>query len=310
MLNAWSKEQKTGIITLVILLAAIIIVVQVVHHRPHELALLDEQKDTTSTAYLAKGDVEGTMEVFEISLHAFDPNTADSLTLLTLGFRPYQIKGMMRYRTKGGCYRQRADLLKISGMSDSMYFALKPYVQIDTLRLKRERIERWKQDSLHRDSLYRLERDSFPKDTLHYTHKPKKDTIIELNSADTTTLQLIPGIGRYRASKIVQYRERLGGYCFVKQLQDSEMEIYGRPIADSTLQYFIVNLDSVHTIPVNYSSIERLSHHPYIRFSQAKAIYELRRKKIRLNNIQSLNELPELTPEQIQRLEPYLDFSH
>lgn len=310
MFKAWSKEQKTGILTLVILLAAILVVVQAVRHRPRESAILVEPQDTTSTSSHARGESEWILEDHGISLFTFDPNTADSLTLLALGFRSYQIKGMMRYRAKGGRYRQRADLLKIIGMSDSMYFVLKPYVQIDTLRLKQERMERWRQDSLHRDSLYRLERDSLLKDTLRYTHKPKKDTIVELNSADTTTLQLIPGIGHYRARKIVQYRERLGGYYCVKQLQDSEMELYGQPIADSTLRCFTVNRDSVRTLAVNHCSVDQLNRHPYIRFSDAKAIYTLRRKKIRLENIQSLNELPELTQEQILRLEPYLDFSH
>jgi hypothetical protein len=59
---------------------------------------------------------------------------------------------------------------------------------------------------------------------------------------------------------------------------------------------------------VNNSSTERLNRHPYLRFEQAKAIYTLRRKHIRLTSINDLRTLPELTEDDLLRLEPYLSF--
>ena len=48
----------------------------------------------------------------------------------------------------------------------------------------------------------------------------KKDTVLELNSADTIELQYIRGIGSYYAKQIVRYRQQLGGYYKVEQLRE------------------------------------------------------------------------------------------
>ena len=55
-------------------------------------------------------------------------------------------------------------------------------------------------------------------------------------------------------------------------------------------------------------NVERLQRHPYLSFEQAKAIYELRRKKIHLDNIEQLQRLDCFTDEQLQQLLPYLNF--
>ena len=59
---------------------------------------------------------------------------------------------------------------------------------------------------------------------------------------------------------------------------------------------------------VNKCSIDRMQRHPYIRYEQAKAIYTLRRKKVRLESIEDLRALPELTEEELVRMAPYLSF--
>ena len=73
---------------------------------------------------------------------------------------------------------------------------------------KVERLAKWdsvrKADSVWRDSV----------GMKSFAPRVKKDTILDLNHCDTAELQFIRGSGRYTASQIVQYRERLGGfYC-------------------------------------------------------------------------------------------------
>ena len=45
-------------------------------------------------------------------------------------------------------------------------------------------------------------------------------TIVDLNKADTSILKRIPGIGSTLARMIVVYRQRLGGFYDVSQLQE------------------------------------------------------------------------------------------
>ena len=64
----------------------------------------------------------------------------------------------------------------------------------------------------------------------------------------------------------------------------------------------------MRTINVNSCSTDALQHHPYLRYNQAKAIYVLRRKHVRLHSIDDLRALPELSDSTLLRLEPYLRF--
>lgn len=225
-----------------------------------------------------------------IYLQPFDPNTADSCTLLHLGFKPWQAKNLIKYRSKGGVYRKPEDLKRLYGMTDSMYLALLPYIRIphDTCAL----------DTMANDS---TRRDSIP-----HWYTEKKDTIINLRTADTTELKLIRGIGSYRAKQIVLYRERLGGFVDVEQLL--ELPCMKDFTIDSLLAHFIIDSIDVRPLNINSASVNTLSRHPYLRFEQAKAIYELRRKHIHLSSIQQLQDLPCLDQNLLERLTPYINF--
>lgn len=167
----------------------------------------------------------------------------------------------------------------------------------DSMRMERQ--AKWdsarKADSVWRDSV----------GMKSFAPRVKKDTILDLNHCDTAELQLIRGIGRYTAVQIVQYRERLGGFYSPEQLKD---EVFGKLSLDTLLYRFTADPTAVQRIDVNRASIDRLQRHPYIRYEHAKAIYTLRRKKVRLESIEDLRALPEMTEEDLRRAAPYLRF--
>ncbi len=171
----------------------------------------------------------------------------------------------------------------------------------DSLRFKQWTVERQARydsfrlaDSLWRDSV-----------GMPYRRAVKKDTILNLNTADTTELQFIRGIGSYKAKRIVAYREQLGGFYSTEQLCDEDL----RELAlDSLKRCFVVSADSLRTMDVNRCTANTLSRHPYLRYAQAKAIYQLRRQKINLRSIDDLRALSELDSTDIERLRPYLRF--
>lgn len=289
-----SKRQMAGAILFGCLMAGIIVTGAGLHHvktrqadGAEELQLMQERAEAIE-ARLSKQDRPRqqpfTKEAPKVHLHPFDPNTADSITLTEEGIPHWIARMMLNYRRKGGRYKQTEDLKKIPYMSDSLYAQIAPFVEIDssgwacdTLK-KQDRIASWQQ---------------------------KRDTILELNSCDTAQLKLLRGIGPYTALQIVNYRKRLGGYAAVEQLR----EVKGlQSASDTLLQHFVVCRDSIHPIRINHSSVERLQKHPYITFSQAKALYEYRRERYRLHDINDLRKLDTFTEEDLQRLVPYLSF--
>ena len=242
-------------------------------------------------------------DTITIHLQPFDPNTADSSTLIHLGLKRWQVNNLLKYRAKGGRYRQANELKKLYGMTDSMYLVLLPYITIDTMAVDYFR------DSIkvrYRDSITAIFPNANPK---HVSHK--RDTILNLRTADTTELQKIRGIGSYRAKQIVRYREQLGGFVAINQLKEIKAlePLFSDSLsADSLLLHFFIDSAMVEPLYVNHLRPEMLQRHPYIRFEQAKAIYELRRKKIRLDSIQQLYRLDCFKPEDLERLAPYLHF--
>lgn len=180
--------------------------------------------------------------------------------------------------------------------------------QYDSARLAlKQRGEEWKRE---REQLWDSIRtaDSLWRDSVGWhrsAKREKRDTIIDLNHCDTTDLLLIRGIGPYTAIQIVNYREQLGGYCSPTQLTD---EPFAKCRLDTILKAFTADPKDVRTIAVNTCSVEHLQRHPYLRYEQAKAIYTLRRRKIKLGSIEDLRVLPELTEEDLERITPYLSF--
>jgi len=231
-------------------------------------------------------------DTISIRLHPFDPNSADSITLVHLGFNPWQASNILKYRAKGGRYRRASDLKRLYGMTDSMYQCLLPYVCIDTIALVQ------RNDSLH------------PTHSRYASHK--RDTLLNLRTADTTELQLIRGIGSYRARQIVHYRQSLGGFASVDQL--TEIPALSALLCDSLSRDSLLShffLDSVIVVPLRVNTMrpEQLHRHPYLSFSQAQSLYELRRRRLYLDSIEQLRSLEIFTDSDIQRLRPYLDFS-
>lgn len=291
-----TAEQWLGVAVLVILVVGILMAVK--HFQPEkeeDSTWINGSTMTHFTAHQAQQDSIRKTEwekryprdTIEIRMQAFDPNTADSSTLVHLGFKPWQAKNMLKYRAKGGKYRKPDDLKRLYGMTDSMYQALTPYIHI-----AREEI----------DSLV----DSVRMDSLPQWQKENKDTIINLRTADTTELKMLYGIGSYRARQIVRYREQLGGFVRVEQVLEAKgMDGVN---ADTLLQHLYMDSVIVEQIPINQVGVQRLARHPYLRFEQAKTIYELRRQKIRLDSIQQLNELDYISTETLEKIAPYLNF--
>lgn len=151
------------------------------------------------------------------------------------------------------------------------------------------------------------------KDTLRQkVFSPKKEyvkafkypegTLVEVNSADTTELKKIPGIGSGIAGGIVRYRERLGGFYALSQLEEV------KHVTPELLKWFKLENDSTRKLEINKASLDRLRAHPYLTFYQAKVIVEHRRKKGQIKSLSQLALYEEFTEKDLERLSAYISF--
>ncbi|MDH6343571.1 competence protein ComEA [Parabacteroides sp. PFB2-12] len=138
------------------------------------------------------------------------------------------------------------------------------------------------------------------------TNKYPVGTVVELNTADTTILKRVPGIGSVFANRIVRYRNLLGGFYSVDQLG----EVYGIDAEryEALKDWFCVNPERVRKLPVNVLPLDSLLRHPYIDYPQARVINQLVHRKGRLTGWNNLELLEEFTENDRKRMEPYLSF--
>lgn len=163
--------------------------------------------------------------------------------------------------------------------------------------------EKEEKEKLNNDNTYSRHSSGKP-----YIKQPKlkEGETIELNSADTTMLKMIPGIGTGYANRIVKYRDLLGGYAFIGQLK----EVWGMDdyLYEKITPY--IKLQGSHKkININDAGFEELKKHPYISYKQAQIIVDIRERKGNIESIDRLALLEEFGEKDIKRLKPYLSFN-
>lgn len=301
-----SKQQWIGLVIVLLMVTAVETCVyltrkwQAAHPAP-ELFALQPEREQAFLSYLdsldeseraaRRAQYASRYPQPVIRLQPFDPNTADSTLLVTVGLKPWMARNLIRYRNAGKVFRCPEDLQRLYGMNDSLYSTLLPFIQIDTAAFA---------------SSFGIGRVVSDTDTVitAYTPRIKRDTILDINTADTTEFMLLRGVGRFTAMQIIRYRQALGGYYSTSQLY--EISEIANDRIDSLLPHLYADTSLITPIDVNRASVKQLYSHPYISYKQAEQLYDLRRRKLRLHSPDELSAV--FLPDERQRLLPYLRF--
>jgi len=221
----------------------------------------------------------------KVELFYFDPNGLSPQEWQKLGISERTTTTIEKYLKKGGHFYHAEDLKKIYGIRADEFARLEPYIKIEPSKNQtRSDTGQYspaasKPQQLHRD-------------------------LIDLNTADTAALIALPGIGSKLASRIVSFREKLGGFYAVDQVS----EIYGLP--DSTfekIRVFLTIQDAVvRKLNINTASKDELKSHPYIRWNLANAIVEYRTQHGDYSTLEDLKNIGVITTEVFLKIKPYL----
>lgn len=284
----------------------------------HEKGELSEQKKKSlpdvTYRQTAPSSVSGYAVAEEkVETFLFDPNTADSTTLLRLGLAPWQVRSIYKYRAKHGRYHTPEDFKRLPGMTYELWERLGPQIRIARQFQYIDEREKRPSSSYKPAPVNRQQEQTdqtFPEeqprnmDTVAvHPRKYQTLTLVDVNTADTTELMRIPGIGSYRSNRIVRYRQQLGGYVNTEQVMEA------CELPDDILPWLcVLEGTPVKKINVNKLSLQRLMSHPYISFYQARAVVEYRKAFGDLKSVEELNGLEGFTSQKIEKLQPYLEF--
>jgi competence protein ComEA len=210
----------------------------------------------------------------------FDPNSLDEAGWKKLGLSDRTVRTILNYRNKGGRFRNTADLQKMYGLNQADFERLQPYVQIE------------------------MQAPVYNKERTPVKYVKAAPAIIDINEADTTAFISLPGIGSKLAGRIVNFRNKLGGFYSVEQVG----ETFGLP--DSTFQLIKPRLQcaplALKKININMADANTLKQHPYIRWNVANAIVQYRQQHGIFSSREQLQKIVLVTPELYQKIEHYI----
>ncbi len=240
-------------------------------------------------------------------LFVFDPNTADSTALLRLGLQPWQVCAIYKYRARGGTFSRPSDFARLHGLTAGQYRRLAPYIRIaPDFRPAAESVAAKPMaanSTTAANSKASQRGGSYGKAVARAaSNKIGETDRIVLNTADTTQLMRVPGIGRHFARRIAAYGRRLGGYVSTDQLNEV------RDFPADAKRYFVVSDPRPQSIKVNSTPTSQLARHPYMGYARAKAIAAYRRLHGNLSSLSQLGACAEFSPDDISRLAPYVEF--
>ena len=318
--NSFSRKERQGILFL-LLLTGICVVMPSLWERYVSRSAETDTTDSTLLAEVAafhdallngtkvfSGDADSGVHFRRFT---FDPNTIDAAEWEALGLEKKVISTIQRYLAKGGRFRRKEDLQKVYGLAPRLCDELMPYVRIAG--------QQYKADTFRHYAAYR----SYRQDTQHAWygknnwHVPGVQRegarrkayqnslpVLDINTADSALWESLPGIGPVLASRIVKFREKLGGFYSISQVG----ETYG--LADTTFNKIQASL-RLHTVSLkkldlNHMDEKSLAQHPYIRYKLARLIVLYRSNHGPFRQAEDLLGIPLVDDSIYRKIEHYI----
>jgi competence protein ComEA len=289
-LFAFSRGETNGFLVLLPLMALLIFSEPIYRYwfvrQPQDYSRESIRLDSLLTTWKwTQSDSVSDSTVLERQLFSFDPNQSTESDFVQLGFSSAMASRIINYRSKGGKFKTKADMLKMYGMDTTLYKNIYALINLPEVAVPSTKIQNTENDSTQK----------------HQTTYARLD----LNAADTTQLIKIYGIGKKLSERIVKYRNRLGGFVSMDQLK----EVYGldsTAITNAVREFTIEKNYQPVQININSASEKEMGAHPYLSLKLAKAITAYRFQHGHFAELDDLARVKLLSENDFEKIKPYL----
>lgn len=194
---------------------------------------------------------------------AMNPNEMSVADWAHLGFSDKQARAIVNYGLAIGGFWSESDLAGSFVIDEEDIMRLGPYMKYGEKPERKggEKIGEGGHRIFSSPDSFKIEEND--------------DPIIwmDLNGADEDRLDSIPGIGNYYARIIIRYRDKLGGFVSIEQLEEAGIRT---TLVDSISAYVYLDSTGVNRVNLNGASYHELKKHPYISNHLALKIVESR----------------------------------
>ena len=295
---SFSKGERVAIITI---LAVILVLILACLFRPSRKSLSDASLHNLDSLLALRQaaieqqqqqQAEKPQEVAELHPFPFNPNTITEEEWLQMGLTDRQVRNIMNYKAKGGKFYSKNDLGKLYTISEEEFAQLEPFIVLPEVSRGKNTKPASQGGVSTGSTTASSEKNPIP--------------IVDLNTVDSTTLVELPQIGPYTAVRIIEFREKLGGFVDKEQLRD----VKGMDEARFAAIQPYINLGAVEIrkVDVNRADFKTLVHHPYLSYEQVKRIVNQREKRGMIKNWTQLEALLKEEGEVNPLLEQYVKY--
>lgn len=221
--------------------------------------------------------------------YPFNPNYMTDFKAYTLGLSPQEFDRLKDFRTKNQWVNSVADFKRVTKVSDVVLAEISPLFKFpEWVNQPKSRSNGFKQDGRHKG----------------FTELPfNKKT--DLNLATLSQLEKVSGIGKALSKRIIDYREKLGGFS-------ADIQLYGvwglhQDVVKRTLHVFTVKTPkTVRPINLHKASASDIATIPGVSFDLAKEIWEFVVLRGRIESVSELEKIEGLSEAKLKLIQLYL----
>ncbi|UQD54906.1 helix-hairpin-helix domain-containing protein [Flavobacterium sp. K5-23] len=284
----FSSEQRNGIFLLLSLIIIFQMICFFVDFTSNSLTDPDEQKWLSLQTQIDSLKENNIKELPKI--YPYNPNFITDYKGYKLGMSVKEIDRLLSFRKENKYVNSASEFQSVTQVSDSLLKVMAPLFKFpDWVKNKKEY-----------------------KGYVNYTNsafaKKEKIVLIDINKASQEDLIKIYGIGEAISLRILKYKESLGGFVSMEQMND----VWGLSpdvITSLNSHFRVVTLPELKKTNINNASLKEISQFPYFKYVLAKEIVTYRSMNGDIKNIEDLIKIKGFPVEKAKIIGLYLDFN-
>lgn len=271
----FNKQERSGIFFLLLL----VVLLQGVYYAVQAKPFGGKPKVAEDTLALAQLDsLKNSAQSDSLKLASFNPNYINDYRGYLLGLSTDELDRLFAFRKQGKYVNSAADFQEVTQISDSLLETISPYFKFPE----------WRQ-----------------RETVKPAQKEKVVAPKDLNLATKEELMQVNGIGEKLSNRIINFRERLGGFLVNEQLYD----VYGldsEVVKRALVNFQVLDPPTVTKVNINTASVQELSALLYINRDLAREIVSYRDGNGAFSTLDELRNVKTFPKERIDRIKLYL----
>ena len=222
-------------------------------------------------------------------IYPFNPNFITDYKGYKLGMSVSEIDRLLAFRKENKYVNSPQEFQAVTKVSDSLLNAISPYFKFPDWVNNKKKFATYKK---------------YP-----YTAFAKKEkiVIIDINKASQEDLIKIYGIGEAISLRILKFKESLGGFVSMEQMND----VWGlspEVIENLNSHFKVLTPPNVKKVDINNASIKELSQFPYFNYQIAKQIVTFRSMNGDFKKVDDLTKIKGLSIDKANIIALYLGF--